>query len=58
MDCDALLAIAGTERHPYWWCPRCRVAVLSPRLPRPVLLTETSALSLTSELSLELYGRP
>jgi formamidopyrimidine-DNA glycosylase len=28
-DCLTPLEAAGTERHPYWWCPVCKVARLS-----------------------------
>lgn len=27
-DCLVVLEVAGTETHPYWWCPSCRVARL------------------------------
>jgi hypothetical protein len=28
-ECLHPLEVAGTEAHPYWWCPECRVARLS-----------------------------
>lgn len=27
-ECLHPLEVAGTEAHPYWWCPSCRVARL------------------------------
>jgi hypothetical protein len=28
-ECLHALEVAGTEAHPYWWCPECKVARLS-----------------------------
>jgi hypothetical protein len=28
-QCLTSLEVAGTEDHPYWWCPWCKVARLS-----------------------------
>jgi len=27
--CLTTLEVAGTEQHPYWWCPTCRIAQLA-----------------------------
>lgn len=28
-ECLTQLEVAGTEDHPYWWCPVCKVARLA-----------------------------
>jgi len=28
-ECLTRLEVAGTETHPHWWCPSCKVARLS-----------------------------
>jgi hypothetical protein len=29
VECLTQLEVAGTEKHPYWWCPLCKVVRLT-----------------------------